>query len=190
MRKLLLAAALAVAVSPAAAAERIVSLGGAVTEILFALGEGPKVVARDTTSAYPDAVWDLPDVGYIRSLSAEPILSFEPDLVVASDQSAPRTALDQVASAGVPVVLVPDEQNRPLTLSYDGVTETRVYDERDRLSSVSWNDGQQIGYQYDKAGNRTKVTTPTRVLDFGYDELNRLKTVSEPPSAVYWERPA
>jgi iron complex transport system substrate-binding protein len=108
MRRLLLAAALTLAATPASAAERIVSLGGAITEILFALGEGSKVVARDTTSYYPDAVWDLPDVGYVRQLSAEPILSFVPDLVVATDQAAPRTALDQVKSAGVPVALIPD----------------------------------------------------------------------------------
>ncbi|HKY95277.1 MAG TPA: ABC transporter substrate-binding protein [Kiloniellales bacterium] len=108
MRRLVLAAALALAATPAAAAERIVSLGGAITEILYALGEGPKVVARDTTNSYPDAAWDLPDVGYVRQLSAEPILSFTPDLVVATDQAAPRTALDQVASAGTPVVLIPD----------------------------------------------------------------------------------
>lgn len=110
IRRLSSFAALAIALAPlpSLAGERIVSLGGAITEILFALGEGPKIVARDTTSYYPDAVWGLPDVGYLRQLSAEPILSFEPDLVVSSDQAAPRTAIDQVASAGVPVVLVPD----------------------------------------------------------------------------------
>jgi len=108
MKRLLFAAALLLAAPPAVAAERIVSLGGAITEILFALGEGPRVVARDTTSYYPDAVHGLPDVGYIRQLSAEPILSFEPDLVVASDQAAPRTALDQIASTGVELALVPD----------------------------------------------------------------------------------
>ena len=108
MKRLIIAAVLALAVTPAGAAERIVSLGGAITEILFALGEGSKVVARDTTSYYPDAAWDLPDVGYVRALSAEPILSFAPDLVVATDQAAPRTALDQIESAGVPVALIPD----------------------------------------------------------------------------------
>jgi len=109
-RRIACLAALAIVLAPlpALAAERIISLGGAITEILFALGEGPKVVARDTTSYYPEAVWNLPDVGYLRALSAEPILSFEPDLIVSSDQAAPRTALDQIASAGVVLALVPD----------------------------------------------------------------------------------
>lgn len=46
-----------------AAPERIVSLGGDVTEIAFALGAGDTLVGRDTTSTWPEAAKNLPDVG-------------------------------------------------------------------------------------------------------------------------------
>lgn len=47
-------------------AQRIVSVGGSVTEIVYALGQQRRLVARDTTSNHPPDVSDLPDVGYVR----------------------------------------------------------------------------------------------------------------------------
>ena len=55
-------------------ASRIVSIGGTITEILYALGAEDRIVARDSTSFYPDAANAKPDVGYMRQLSAEGIL--------------------------------------------------------------------------------------------------------------------
>ena len=53
------------AVMPAAAepARRIVSAGGSVTEIVYALGQEDRLVARDSTSTYPEAARELPDIG-------------------------------------------------------------------------------------------------------------------------------
>ena len=51
-------------------AEAIVSIGGPVTEIVYALGEENRLIARDTTSVFPEAAEELPDVGYMRQLSA------------------------------------------------------------------------------------------------------------------------
>ena len=94
---------------------RIVSVGGAVTEVAFALGFADNVVAVDSTSQYPDAVTEKPDVGYMRRLSAEPILGLAPSVVLAVEDAGPETALNQLRESGVPVVLVPDDP------SYDGV---------------------------------------------------------------------
>src|SRR6266508_2199749 len=56
-------------------AGRIVSVGGSVTEILYALGLEQRVVAVDTTSIYPQrAAAEKPNVGYMRQLSAEGVL--------------------------------------------------------------------------------------------------------------------
>lgn len=49
-------------------ASRIVSLGSSVTEIIYALGEQDRIVARDSTSTYPPDVLAVPDVGYLRAL--------------------------------------------------------------------------------------------------------------------------
>lgn len=87
---------------------RLVSLGGAVTEIVYALGMGDHLVAVDSTSEYPAAAQELPDVGYFRRLSAEGILSLAPDLVLAAEAAGPERALEQIRSAGVRVARVPD----------------------------------------------------------------------------------
>jgi RHS repeat-associated protein/uncharacterized repeat protein (TIGR01451 family) len=85
---------------------------------------------------------------------------------------------------GKQLVMTYDNGDRPLTLSYDGITETRRYDVRDRVDQVKWSDGQQIDYSYDKAGNRTSVVTGTRTVNYVYDGMNRLETVSEVASAA------
>lgn len=107
-RRLALCIALALPFT-GAAAERIVSIGGDVTEIAFALGAGDEVVARDSTSLHPTAVTKLPDVGYMRQLNAEGILALKPTLVLASELAEPALALQQVEQSGVKVVRVPGD---------------------------------------------------------------------------------
>ena len=69
---------------------RLLSIGGSVTEIVHALGQGDRLVARDTTSTYPPEVTDLPDVGYARALSPEGVLSVDPSLSSPSRMPARR----------------------------------------------------------------------------------------------------
>lgn len=90
----------------AEAPKRIVSVGGALTETIYALGAGDMVVGSDTTSYYPAAAAAVPKVGYMRALSAEGILSLSPDLVILSEESGPPTVLEQLKSAGVPMLVL------------------------------------------------------------------------------------
>ena len=62
--------------------ERIAVAGGDLTEIVYALGAGSKVVAADSTSNYPVEVHDKAQIGYVRAMSAEGILSVAPDLLI------------------------------------------------------------------------------------------------------------
>ncbi|KAA0968473.1 ABC transporter substrate-binding protein [Aureimonas fodinaquatilis] len=89
-------------------ASRIVSIGGPVTEILYALGVGDNVIARDTTSVFPAQALEKPDVGYMRALSAEGVLSLEPTLVLAVDGSGPQDVIEQLEGAQVAFVNIPD----------------------------------------------------------------------------------
>ncbi len=89
------------------AAERIITLGGDVTEIVYALDAQPQLVARDSTSTWPTAAQSLPDVGYLRQLNAEGILSQRPTLVLASSQAQPSLVLQKVEGSKVKVVNVP-----------------------------------------------------------------------------------
>ena len=91
LRALAIAAVIALGVVTCARREaapgtgpRIVSIGGAVTEIIYALGAGDRVVAVDTSSVYPTEATHLPQLGYLRSLAAEAVLAQAPDLVIAS----------------------------------------------------------------------------------------------------------
>ncbi len=92
--------------SAAGAAPRIVSIGGSVTEIVYALGAGADVVGVDTSSTYPEAATQLPQVGYQRRFSAEGVLSLQPDVVLVSSEAGPPVALTHLRSA-VEVVEVP-----------------------------------------------------------------------------------
>lgn len=92
------------------ALERIVSVDGALTEIVYALGAGALLVGVDTTSQYPpQRVKNLPNVGYKRSLSAEGILALQPDRVLADDAAGPPQVLQQVEAAGVDIAAIPNE---------------------------------------------------------------------------------
>jgi iron complex transport system substrate-binding protein len=89
---------------------RIVSIGGAVTEIIYALGLETRIVGVDTTSLYPpEALKRAPNVGYMRALSAEGILSLKPSWVIAIDGSGPPAALRLVSDAGVPLTMIHDD---------------------------------------------------------------------------------
>lgn len=90
----------------AAPQEKIVSLGGDVTEIVYALGAQSALVARDTTSQWPPEVTALPDVGYLRQLNAEGILAMRPNLVLASSQAQPSLVFNQLEQNRIQVITV------------------------------------------------------------------------------------
>lgn len=108
MRRLLLTSAIAIAVATGAQAQdRILSLGSSVTEILFAIGAEDKVIARDLTSTYPAAAEALPDVGYVRALSPEGVLSVNADMIIAEPDAGPVETIDVLKAASIPWVTVP-----------------------------------------------------------------------------------
>ncbi|WP_349281090.1 heme/hemin ABC transporter substrate-binding protein [Polaromonas hydrogenivorans] len=87
-------------------APRIVSVNGAMTEIAYALDAGPQLAGTDTTSVFPPAALRTPKVGYMRQLSAEGLLSLQPDTVIGTTEAGPGVVMDQLRSAGVKVELV------------------------------------------------------------------------------------
>ena len=99
-------AAVSDAGKPMAKARRIVSVGGALTEIVYALDAQAELVGVDTTSLYPATAQQLPQVGYARTLSAEGVLSLAPTQLIATEEAGPQTVLRQVRDAGVPVAVL------------------------------------------------------------------------------------
>lgn len=96
---------------------RIVAIGGSITEIVYALGEEGHLVARDSTSRYPAAAVALPDVGYMRQLSPEGVLSVNPSGILALHGSGPKEAVDVLKKSSVPFIDVPEHY------SHDGILE-------------------------------------------------------------------
>lgn len=93
-------------------AERIVSAGGSITEIIYALGQEHRLVARDSTSNHPPEVSALPDIGYVRRLSAEGLLSVNPDLILAEDGAGPPETLEVIKETRIPFVSIPMGHDR------------------------------------------------------------------------------
>lgn len=85
---------------------RLVTVGGGITEVVYALGAQGQLVGTDTTSLYPAAALATPKVGYLRQLSAEGLLALRPDAVIAQGDAGPPVVLDQLRSAGVTLDLI------------------------------------------------------------------------------------
>ena len=81
------------------AAQRIISLVPAATEMLYAIGAGPRVVAVSSYDTYPPAVKALPSVGALLDPNLERILSLKPDLVIVYDSQSGLK--EQLARAGI-----------------------------------------------------------------------------------------
>ena len=92
--------------------DRVVSIGGSITEIIYELGEADRLVARDSTSTYPNAASVLPDVGYMRALSPEGILSMDPNLIIAEEGSGPQETIDLLTQASIPFIKISDGYTR------------------------------------------------------------------------------
>jgi len=105
---LLIVAMMASHMALAQPASRIVTVGGSVTEIVYALGQQDRLIARDSTSSYPEQVTKLPDIGYARALSPEGVLSVAPDLIIAIEGAGPPETIDVLQSVQVAYVSVPE----------------------------------------------------------------------------------
>lgn len=96
-------------------ASRIAVAGGSLTEILYALDEEARIVAVDRTATYPPEARELPQLGYVRDISAEGLLSMQPTFVLGEHDMGPPAVLEQLRRLDVDVLLVPEE------FSVDGI---------------------------------------------------------------------
>lgn len=87
------------------AEERLVSVGSAITELLYALQADKNLVAVDITSVLPSNI-TLPRVGYHRQLSAEGILNLSATRVLGSKVMGPSSTLKLLRESGVAVDVI------------------------------------------------------------------------------------
>ncbi len=100
---------------------RIVPLWDTLSEVVFALGLGDRVVGRDTSTTFKQAR-HLPLVTRAHDITAESVLSLRPTLVLADTQSGPPEALRQIRDVGATVIVF----NRPTKVSDIGRQIRRV----------------------------------------------------------------
>ena len=87
--------------------EKIVSLNGAITEILADLGEENNLVGVDVTSTFPTSVKEkAKDLGHVRSLSIEALLALKPTKVYATDKDLTPEQIAQLKNAGITVEII------------------------------------------------------------------------------------
>lgn len=84
---------------------RVVSLAPSVTEILFAIGAGDRIVADTTYCQYPPEAATRPKVGGYLAPNVEKIAAFRPDLVVGDDLNG-RELIDRLSGLAIPTVMV------------------------------------------------------------------------------------
>jgi iron complex transport system substrate-binding protein len=91
---------------------RVATLGGVFTETAYALGAQDQVAAVDASSFYPpEALEEKPNFGYYRFLSAEPVLAQAPSLIIGNEETGPPEVVAQLRDAGVPILLLPDNND-------------------------------------------------------------------------------
>ena len=141
------------------ATPRVLSIGGAVTEIVYALEMDHLLIGRDTTSTYPPQASDLPDVGYMRALSPEGVLAIAPDLVIAVEGAGPPETIDVLNAAGIEFVSIPEGYDAgSVRAKVEAVAE--ALGQADRGAELA----EQIGARLDAVTDNTAQTTPPRVL--------------------------
>ena len=97
--------------------DRIVVAGGVITEVIYALGLQDRIVGIDSTSQFPpEALKQKANVGYVRALSAEGVLSLRPSLIMLIDGAGPPDAVSLLTESGVKIARINDG------LTSEGVT--------------------------------------------------------------------
>ncbi|TGM33964.1 ABC transporter substrate-binding protein [Leptospira biflexa] len=147
--------------------ERIVSLHGTITEIVYALKANPSLVAIDSTSRYPKESTALPVVGYQRTLTTEGILSFKPNIVIGLETAGPIQTLQNLRETGVQVTLFPDEFK----------LETPI----DRVLAV----GNLLGKKKEAESLVNQIRTQTQALQLKKTNVKVMFLYSRNPSSVF-----
>lgn len=99
-------------------AEIIVSLSPGITETVFALGYGDRLIGRTSYCDYPPEAADIPSVGSLTEPDIETIVALSPDIVIASTHF-PEEVLTRLLDAGQNVAVLTGQES--FQGAYDGV---------------------------------------------------------------------
>lgn len=89
--------------------KRIITLGGAITETVVDLGFEKQIIAVDVTSEFPEGIKKLPKVSKNRSVSAEGLMAFRPNLIIAPYGDVPYGVIQSLKGAGIQFIAIKQE---------------------------------------------------------------------------------
>ena len=92
--------------TPGNAYERVVTLAPNLTELVFAIDSGDKLVGVSAWSDYPDAVTELPVVGDAFSVDHEQLAMLSPDLLLVWESGTPQSTVDELRKLGYTVAVI------------------------------------------------------------------------------------
>ncbi|WP_317993008.1 heme/hemin ABC transporter substrate-binding protein [Bartonella gliris] len=139
---------------------RIVSIGGSLTEIVYALGAQDQLIARDSTSIYPQEALKLPVLGYMRALSPEGVLSLAPEGILLVEGSGPPSTLDILKKTSIPIVTIPENYSRESVIEKIRLVGKALHREMQAAALI-----EKISRDFvDNDALLAKVTKPKRVL--------------------------
>ncbi|EJF94345.1 ABC transporter substrate-binding protein [Bartonella taylorii] len=139
---------------------RIVSIGGSLTEIVYALGAQDQLVARDSTSVYPQDALKLPVLGYMRALSPEGVLSLAPEGILLVEGSGPPSTIDILKKTSIPLVIIPENYSRENVIEKIRLVGKAIHREAQAAELIK-----KISRDFvDNDALLAKVTKPKRVL--------------------------
>ncbi|MEM1318930.1 MAG: ABC transporter substrate-binding protein [Bacteroidota bacterium] len=119
--------------------ERIISLSGLLTEVLYELGHLDKIVGRDITSTYPSEMQEITSLGHVSQLNTEGIISLNPQLIFVEDQQIKQQTdvFDQLRNAGIEVVVVPVSRHFDNSIKAANVIKSHLPTEDKRIESLN-----------------------------------------------------
>jgi iron complex transport system substrate-binding protein len=97
--------------------QRIVSLSPGISELIFDLQSGKRLIGRTDYCTFPSEIKNIPSIGGISNANVEKIISLKPDLIISSSMIS-KSELEQIERASIPVVALPERN------SLEGVYET------------------------------------------------------------------
>lgn len=101
--------------------KKIVSVGPNVTEIIYAVGKGDKLIGRTDYCDYPEEVKSLPSIGTLKNINIESVAALEPDLIIGSTHFSAENK-QKLKELGIPVALIYAPES--FESVYDIITKT------------------------------------------------------------------
>jgi ABC-type hemin transport system substrate-binding protein len=121
---------------PAHEVRRVVSLAPNITEIIYAIGEGRRLVGTDDFSDFPDAAARLSKVGGVEP-NVEKIAALRPDLVVANASNVHPNLQRALAAVHIPLMVIRTERLADVTAAMAQIDTRLAGDAKRAISSLN-----------------------------------------------------